>query len=135
MKILLAIPSNKPRKAEDGAIRWVPRLGYDYAMFIPRNKRAKYIELIDDTNYHWYLDIQPDHLISRENPVEYAKAKGYDLLVTVPEDLMAWRKGTAFKDKDLIYGFPAIGNARGWFNEHPKARIKRWPNGVTMERL
>jgi hypothetical protein len=56
-------------------------------------------------------------------------------LVRIPESLKAWRKGTEYKDKDIMHAYPAIGTARGEFGKSNRKQVKRWANGVTMERV
>jgi hypothetical protein len=135
MRILLAIESTKPKVVGDNALRWAGRIGYDVAVFAPRNKHKKYLAVINDVNYHYYLALEYDVVVTKYSPQLYAALNNYDLIVYIPEDLPAWRKGTAFKDNELNPPYSAIGNARGEFGRKPGKKIKRWSNGCRMERV
>lgn len=135
MKILIVINSIKPKLVGDRALRWCGRLGKDLIIVVPRNKRRKYIETIDDANYHYYLALTYDIVITRSDAKSYAIQHDYDLLVTVPEELWSWRKGRQFKENEIAIAYEALAKARSEFGSKPRKRIKRWVNGVTMERL
>lgn len=135
MKILLAINATDYKHLGDRALRWCGRLGYQLRVFVPKNKRSKFMQCIDDVNYHYYLNLQYDILVGRTTAMEYAKQHDFDLLLTVPEDLTEWRKGTAFKDTELIPPVKTIGAARIEFGKKPGMKIKRFSNGAVMERV
>lgn len=136
MKILLAIKPSKPKHLADNALRWCGRLGYQMRVFVPKKRQlVKYAEEIAEVNYQYYLALGVDILTVHKDPKQYAKENGYDLLLSVPAELKAWRKGTAFKDTEIIWPRGAVGLARIEFGKKPKKRIKRWSNGCTMERV
>lgn len=135
MKILLAINSTRPKTLGNNTLRWAGQLGYDLAVFGPRNKRKKFLEALADVNYHWYLALEESCIVTKFNPNLYAIANGYDLIVYIPDDLLAWRKGSQFKPKEISQAFSVIGNARGEFSRNPRKRIKRFANGAVMERV
>lgn len=136
MKILMAIESKDPKRLGDHALRWCGRTGFELRVFIPKKRRrAKYEEAILDANYNWYMAIPTDIIVTRTSPKEYAQQHGFDLLLTIPEELFAWRKGTQFKDSEIWWVRKAVGAARLEFGAKPKMRIKRFANGCIMERL
>lgn len=135
MRILLAIESTKPKVVGDAALRWAGALGYDVAVFAPRHKRKKYLEMIADVNYNWYLALEPNIIVTKETPQMYAALNGYDLIVMIPEEMESWRKGARFHKNEVNHAYAPIGNARGEFSRHPKKRIHRFHNGVVMERV
>lgn len=135
MKILIAITTSDTKVVGDCALRWCARLGMDTRLFVPRNKHQKFKRVVDDTNYHYYLDFTYDQIISRVDQEKYAWLHGYDLLVEVPPNLLAWKKGTQFNDKEIYIAYGALANARLEFGAKPRKRIKRWHNGVVMRRI
>lgn len=135
MKLLLAISATNHKNLEDGSIRWCGRLGFELKVFVPKNKRSRYKNVIADANYHYYLALEPDTLVSRTDAMSYAQQHGYGLLVTVPERLPSWHKRTAYDDVEVKLAYEAIDFARGEFVKNPRKRIKRWTNGVTIERV
>lgn len=136
MRILIAINATKPKTFGDSSLRWCGRLGYEVRIFAPKNKRKKYLYAVDDVNYHYYLALDPNEtVVTRTTAKEYAYQHGFNLLVTVPEDLLAWRKKGQFKPDEVKRPYEAIATARGLFSRKPKKRIHRWANGVIMERV
>jgi hypothetical protein len=136
MKILLAITSTRPKTMADNSLRWAGQLGYAVRVFTPTNKRKKFLAAIADVNYHWYLALDAEEVVvSRYSPSLYANLMGFDLIVHIPDDLATWHKRMAFSDKEINHTFSAIGNARGEFSRSSRKRIKRWHNGVVMERV
>lgn len=135
MKILLAIDSKKPKLVGDRALRWASRTGYEMRLFAPRNKRQRYLQVIDDANYDYYLDIKKNQLITKMDPMQYAKAHDFDLVLLVPEGLWSWRKGEQFKPMEVVHCAQVIGRARIEFGAHPRKRIKHFANGSIMQRV
>jgi hypothetical protein len=136
MKILVAINSTNAKILSDTTLRWVGRLGFEVRVFVPKNKRKKYLEIVDDTNYQWYLALEPKNtIVSRTDAETYAKQHGFDLLVTIPEHLESWRKKGFFKPDEVKRPYEAIANARGEFSRKPRKRIKRFKNGTVMRRI
>lgn len=135
MKILLAVNATSPTKPIDNALRWAGRLGLDLKLFVPKGKRTKFFNTIDEVNYHYYQGLTYDCIVNRTDAENYARQHEYDLLLQVPEDLHSWRKGMQFNDAEIFLARTAIGKARLEFAEKPRKRIKKWFNGVTMERV
>jgi hypothetical protein len=135
MKILVGIKSKKPNVVQDAALRWVARGGYNLKLFIPSSKYRRYQMVVDDANYHWYLDLKHDVIESILEPEEYAIEHNYDLLLTIPEDLKSWRKGGMLKEKEIFHFVKAVGKARLEFGRNHGMRIKKWSNGAVMRRV
>lgn len=135
MKLLIAINSADHNNLADLALRWCGRLGFNVKVFVPKAKRYRFINAVAEANYHYYLALPEDIIISRTDAYTYAYQHDYDLLVTIPEGLKAWRKGSQYKDAEIKNAYMAIAKARLQFHDMPKKRIKRWSNGVKMERL
>lgn len=131
MKILVAVvsPSGKPA---DGALRLPGRAGYDFRLFVPKNKRRQAREAIEDANYHWYLPTGKEVVYSKLPPLTYALKQGYDLLVTIPDNLEYWITDL---DNEVADFCTKIGSARLKFSQQPRKRIERLKKGVTMERV
>lgn len=134
MKILAAIKVTKPKKLADNSLRWVSRAGCDLVLFTAPFRHRKVIDAIWDANYHYYCGLDED-LIAFGKPMNFARNNGYDLLVTVPEDLQSWRKDSRFRPREILYFAEALGKARKQFSQNPNKQIHRWKNGVTMERV
>lgn len=136
MKILVAINSVNHKTVGDKALRWCGRLGLDVKLFVPKNKRKKFLETVDDANYHYYLALDKDEtVVSRTDAETYAKQHDIDLLLTIPESLSAWRKGTEFKDHEIKLAYEAITSARGQFSRKEGMNIKQFANGAIMKRV
>ncbi len=136
MKILVAINATDWKTLDDRALRWCGRMGFDLRVFAAKNKRKRFLLAVENANYHYYLALKPnDTIITRMECRDYAQMFGYDLLVTVPEELTAWRKGSEFKIDEVKRAYETLASARGDLSRNPRKKIKRWANGVVMERI
>jgi hypothetical protein len=143
MKLMIAIKSQDGKVLEDRALRWCGRLGFEIRVFVPKKKRAEYIEIINDANYNWYLAMDPEQVIvssrfrgTLPNPAQqYARRHGFDLILYVPENLGEWKRGLAFSEEDIKIPYETIASARGEFSRGPRKLIIRWNNGCFMERV
>lgn len=131
MKMLVSITSTDPKKLGDAALRLLGRIGQDVAIFIPAGKRRKYKEVLLDANYHWYLALQPSVLITGSDAVAWAKRKGYELLVLLPEDMKFWSKDSETEAADFA---ATVGVARRALSSS-RRRIWRFRHKITMVRL
>jgi hypothetical protein len=120
MKILVAIESTK--RAEEMAhttLRWAARAGFNLRVFIPDNRqRKKYEAAIDDANYHYYFSIPESVLVAGESPMEYAKREGYELLVSLPDNLLDYY-AVEDDDKSFIEYAEDVAKARVAFGKNP----------------
>lgn len=137
MKILVAIKASDHKILVDNSLRWAARAGFAIKIFPPRHNfnRKHWRNMLKDVNYHWYLDLQDSVIEPHSSPMKYAKQNGFDLLLTVPEDLETWRRGKRFKPDEVSQFAIAVGKARVEFGEKPRKTIKRWPNGAVMRRV
>lgn len=134
MKVLVAIDSRSPKHFGDNALRWASRAGFNLRVFIPHRKQLKFAAALADANYNWYLGLDESVFVFG-NPREYAKEHGYELLVIIPDFLKSWHKRGFMKPTEVIDFHAAIGQARLEFSEKPRKKIRRWPNGVIMQRI
>lgn len=136
MKILVACQTEDYKNIGDNVLRWAARAGYQFRLFVPYDKKKRFEKAIKDVNWDFYMALGAyDTLVFNEEPEVWAKNNSYDLLVTIPDTLQSWRKDSRYKPEEMALYIKAIGSARKYFSENPKARIKRWANGVTMKRI
>lgn len=136
MKILVACKTEDYKNIGDNILRWAARAGYEFRLFVPYAKHKRFEKAIKDVNWDYYMALgASETLVFRDDPEDYAKQNGFDLLVTIPDTLQSWRKGSRAKPEEMALYVKAIGSGRKYFSENPKAKIKRWANGVTMKRI
>lgn len=135
MKILLAIRSTNPELIADNALRWAARTGFELRIFAPRDDYHKYVNAVNDANYHWYLAVKHEQIITKYEPHEYAEMYGFDLILYVPEAVKTWRRGHFMKDDEIMLCAEAVGKARAEFGRKPRMRVKKWANGCIMVRV
>lgn len=135
VKILLAIEGKNHKKIADKALRFCGRTGYELRIFCKREKRSKFIEAIKDANYHWYLALREDQVITKIDPHTYARQNGFDLILFVPDSLNEWRKNSAMKEWELKPMVKAIGSARVEFGKKSDLWTKHFKNGAIMVRV
>ena len=135
MKILVAVISDKNSdNLSNGTMKWAGRAGFNTRLFLPNKRQVKkYLTAIDNLNYDHYLDL-PYTVIETGDPMKYAKKEGYDLLVTLPDNIEFWGKSKN-ADKTVIDYAVSIGRARVWFAFHPKTTIKQLSHNAYMERV
>lgn len=131
----MAIEATKHRPLPDRALRWCGRAGFELRVFCAKNKRSKFVEAVKHANYHWYLALKEDIVISRTDAMSYAKQHDFDLVVFIPESLRAWRKNSALKEWELKPMSKTIGSARSEFGRKPDLKVKRFTNGAVMRRV
>ena len=132
MKLLVATTA-KTTQSATMPLAWAGRAGYAVRLFVPKGKASRYYKVIEDINHDEYLDLKYDMVVDRTDPKNYAEQHGFDLLVTIPNGLKAWK----LKAPDYGVGLfvIAISKARLEFNQNPNKRIKRWANGSVMQRI
>lgn len=135
MKILLAINVDRPELANDRAVRWASRTGFEVRIFGAKDIYNKLVNMVNDVNYNFYVNLRHDQIITKMSAMEYALEHDFDLLFTVPQGLWSWRKGRQFKPDEVFYAREAAGKARLEFGVKHRMNIKRWANGAVMERV
>lgn len=135
MKLLVAIESTDYKNLPDRSLRWCGRSGFDVRVFVPKNKRRRFRDVVNEVNYQWYLALPQDTIVSRYTPVEYAKRNHVDLMLTVPENLISWKKGKEYSEEEIVLMREAVGKARLEFGQKPRKQIKRFRNGCTIRRV
>ena len=136
MKILVAIEGQglDHKVMGDSTLRWASRAGYDLRIFIKNRQMRKYLEVLADANYHWYLGIDHTQIITNHKPMPWALEHGYDLLLRLPADLLNWRNRATMERQVFLYA-EAVGKARLKFAQKPGKRVHRFANGAIMERV
>lgn len=144
MKLLCAIEITEndgefDKEFGDNILRWAGRAGYATYVFTPQANMEAAEQIIFDANFDWYLDVPTGHVIeatSHADTLAWAKANGYDLVLSLPATLRAWKNnGNMQTDEQVFLYCEAVGSARLWMEQNPKKRIKHWYNGAKMERV
>lgn len=135
MKILVAIVSKGAESLGHTTLRWAPRAGFNLRIFIPNEARlSDYQQVIEQANYDWYLDLPYTVLVPGADPEGFAKAEGYDLLLTLSDHMKLWKKGDGY-DGTVLHYATDVGKARVAFAKDSKLMRKRFNNGCEMVRL
>lgn len=134
-KLLIAVECKKIKRTLDNTMRWVSRGGFPFCFFVPRSMHNRFMKAIEEDNYQWYLAMEEKNIDSRRNPMEHAKQNGYGLILYIPDNLPAWRKGTAHKPAEILHYGKAIHAARAKFNKDPKLNVLHFANGSVMRRV
>lgn len=138
MKILVVIQSSGSKFADQMAhttLRWAGRSGFNTRIFVPNRRGfARYEKAVEDANYNYLLSIPYSCIIVKTDPLEYAKAEGYDLIVYLPENLVDWR--TSRNDDKTVADYAEdVGAARVAFGKNPDMQEKVFENGAVMRRV
>ncbi len=138
MKILVAIESDKQAmRMAHTTLRWAARSSYNMRVFIPDNRqRRTYEKAVDDANYHYYFDIPPTVIESnaKNTPMEFAKAEGFDLLVTLPDNMLDYRT-VQDDDKTFIEFVTDVAAARSLFGKEPELVEVELEQGAKIVRV
>lgn len=135
MKLLVAIPSNRPKQLTDHTLAWAPRAGFELRVFADHSVNPKkYKRVIEDVNYRHFLSVRYKQVVYDANPLEYAVKEGYDLLAIVPPNLRRWN---STKDTgQMVIEFHAdLANARRQISEDSKLHEVTFPNGARVIRV
>lgn len=136
MKILVAI--NNPKDAKvlgNTTLSWAPRAGYNMRIFLPDDSKGQeYIEILSHVNYREYLDLHPAMLLVGYDPESYAREHGFDLLLTLPDNLKRWNNRRN-KDRMVIDYVSDVGAARLNMAEAKPGEISNFENGATLKKL
>lgn len=138
MKILVAVVTDKNYdEFAHTTLRWASRAGFNMRVFVPTYwQRHKYKAAVDEANYEYYLSVPHSILVVRQQPMDYARKEGYDLLVTLPDNLIQWSPDAAYdNDKTVIDYAESLGKVRSSFSKNKRKQIHKWPNGARMERV
>lgn len=136
MKILVACKTEDYKNIGDNILRWAARAGYEFRLFVPYAKHKRFEKAIKDVNWDYYMALgASETLVFRDDLEGYAKEKGFDLLVTIPDTIKSWSEKSWMQPEEMVVYVKAVGSARKAFSENPKKRSKTWPNGVTMKRI
>jgi|GEM_PF-6573687 len=135
MKILVAVIGTNSTTLFKKTLSWAPRGGFNMRVFISEAEpKEDYLLAIDNANHEHYLDMPPAVIIQGETPKAFAKKEGYDLLVTLADDMTSWHLGMQ-RDKMIIEYAVDLGKARVEFNADSSKTEHLFPNGSMMVRL
>lgn len=119
MKLMIAVPSQyHSRKIFNETLRWLPRAGFRYRVFVPDHQVRSYRRRIKNANYLGYLDIQEGNIV--EVPLDqseemdgyiktYAKEHGFELVLLLRDNISTFKyDGKLLEDDELIIKFHSI---------------------------
>jgi hypothetical protein len=135
MKLLVAIPSNRPKVLAQKTLLWAPRAGFDLRIFAdPTVSKKKYHNAVEEVNYQQYLTVRHNQVIYDSNPLEYAQKHGYDLLAIIPPNLRRWNNT---KDSNLmVIEFQTdLADARKQIGADPSLHDVDFGNGSRVIRV
>lgn len=136
MKLLIAVQS-KDIKLVYKSLRWLGRTGYDLRIFIGGYDWEPYIDRLKDVNMNHYVLLTEKNLVVDVEPMVYAEANGYSLIIEVLEHRAAFsmkRKGIEL-DKEVENFVRAVGEARVKLGESPELDSVTLRKGITMRRV
>lgn len=135
MKLLLAVPSSKPKELPFKTLSWAPRAGFDLRIFTdPTVKKSKYRAAVEEANYQEFLDLRYSYVISGSNPLAYAQDNGYDLLAVVPPGLRTWN-GNRNRDEMVIQFQTDLADARKRISSDKTLHEITFDNGTRVVRV
>lgn len=130
MRILVAVIG----KRSTDTLKWAARAGFNLRVFVKNKSVAKWERRILDLNYDQYLDL-PLTVIETQEPEEFAKENGFDLLVMLPDNLKKWDEADSI-DGTVYHYQKDIGIARKEFADQPELQEKLLHlNGAKIIRL
>lgn len=126
MKLLIAVPSRyHSRKIFNETMRWLPRTGFNYRVFVPQGQGKSYKRRIKNANYYGYLDIEEDYVVevplnqSEDDQIDafinvYADMNGFQLVFVLRDNISTFKVDDALlDDNELVVKFHSlILNAR-----------------------
>ena len=136
MKIFVAIESSEnPKTLSTHTLRWAARAGFNMRIFIPdKSQLPSYLQAIEEANHNWYLALPNTVLVVGAEPKDYARQNGFDLLVSLPQDLRKWNPKANHGLNVLQYAAD-VGKVRTLFSQQPEKTNHTFPNGAEMVRL
>ena len=112
MKLLVAVPSEKALATVfSRTLRWLPRTGYDWAVFCPSDQRPAFLEKAKDYNYRNYLDMQAKNFVAADGDVleavkAYAERHGYGIVLMLEDDVLRFNDaGKTIRDDEMVLHF------------------------------
>lgn len=136
MRILVAIESSENANTlAKTTLRWAPRAGYNMRIFIPdTGQLSDYQEAIAKANYDEYLDMHDGMIIIGQDPRQYAKQNGFDLLLLLPDNLASWGRKRNL-DKMIIEYAKDVGSARVKLTDANPGQSILFNNGTVIKKL
>jgi hypothetical protein len=135
MKVLVAIPSSRPKQLSQKTLLWAPRAGFELRIFADSNvKKKKYQAAVEEVNYQQFLSVRHNQIVTGSDPLSYAQNEGYDILVILPANLRRWNDT---KDSNLmVIEFQKdLAEVRNRMSKDPKFHVKQFDNGARVIRV
>lgn len=135
MKLLVAIPSSKPKELETKTLLWAPRAGFELRIFTdPKVKKKRYQAAVEEANYQQFLDVRYSSIITGSDPLTYAQENGFDLLAVLPANLRSWN-GNKDRDEMIIQFQADLADARKRIGADKKLHSIEFDNGTQVVRV
>jgi hypothetical protein len=135
MKLLVAIPSSKPKELSKKTLLWAPRAGFDLRIFTdPSVKKKKYREAVDEANYQQFLAVRFNQIVTDTDPLTFAQKHGYDLLAILPPNLYRWNE-TRDTDRMVIEFQTDLAQARKEIGSNHMIHQISFENGARIVRV
>jgi hypothetical protein len=133
MKLLIAIPSKgRADSIFKRTLRWVPRTGFQYKVFVEPQEIEQYRAMAQDGNYNNYLEMTDDDFVdigqrdqglgyAKEFIQRYATEHGYQLVFKMDDDVLRFNnRGKNKPDDEMVLEFHKMVIAcRGAFERYP----------------
>ena len=137
MKVLVAVPVDKPTHLSKGCLTWASRAGFQVRMFSPelsKRRLSRFHAAIDHVNYEEYLDVKYSMLLPGNSALKYAQEGKYDILVILPPSLKAWND--TVNDSLMVIEFQAdVAEVRRKMAKDPQLMDMTYPNGARIVRV
>lgn len=141
MKLLIAIPSKgRANTIFKRTLRWVPRTGYEYRVFVEPQEIDEYRGAANTGNYDNYTDITDEHFVdigktdqglsyAKSFIKQYAQDNGFGLVFKMDDDVLRFNgRGRNKPDDEMVLKFAeAVGACRSAFGKYPDVAAIGFP--------
>lgn len=137
MKLLVAIQSKDRAQDLTKLLSWLGRSGFTTRLFVPEDQWKEYAAGLQNAEFEHYLNLQ-GFLVISQDPYEYARKNGFDLLVLVPDKIAwlrrRWLRSRTTDGEAMEFGLE-VRKARLKFSSDPELRELRLPRNIKVIRL
>lgn len=135
MKLLVAVPSDRPSQLVLKTLLWAPRAGFTFRIFAnPSVSKKKYQAAIEEANYQQYLDLKYSMIVRGSDPLTYAQKHDFDIVAVVPPNLRRWND-TKESGLMVIEFQKDLADVRNRMAEDPKLHVVDFENGTRVIRV
>lgn len=135
MKLLVAVPSDRPSQLVRKTLLWAPRAGFTFRVFAPPHaKKSKYRLALSEANYQQYLDLKHSMIVIDKDPLTYAQDNGFDIMAVLPPTLKAWND-TKDRDAMVIEFQTDLARVRNQMGSDPQLHEVTFDNGTRVVRV